>query len=230
MLLYIVIVKVRPARRVGRSRRGRGRWAPEDFISAMKACRVASAAGSRPLTTAIACSIAMNRPGSRRKTGFCRTSVASGDFTPASTSCCPAQEGGRGVVAGRQPHDRRVLQRAGEKQVVGAAGRHRHVGAGRVDGVDRLHRRGSAHGVAALDQHVGRGEIQAPAAYRVDGEEGDVVGAPAPTAPVTPPALSNGTVASGTPRRRASSVASMAETRARSCRRGRAGPAPGCRN
>ena len=74
----------------------------------------------------------------------------------------------------RRPDDRRVLQRAREMQVVGAALADDDDVAGAVDLVVAAQRRAFANEVAALDQDIRRSERDVGAAQRVDGEEADV--------------------------------------------------------
>jgi hypothetical protein len=92
---------------------------------------------------------------------------------PAATSTSPARRAASAAGA-LQPHDLGRLEFAREEQVVGAARADRDAVALRIDLRVGRERRGLGHQVAALDQHIGRGEAQPFAARRVDGEEADV--------------------------------------------------------
>ena len=70
-----------------------------------------------------------------------------------------------------------MLQRARQIKVVGRALVDRDADAGAVDVLDRLQRGILRHHVGALDQHIGRGEVDLGGAHRLDREEGDVPGA-----------------------------------------------------
>src|SRR5262249_49155244 len=70
-----------------------------------------------------------------------------------------------------------VLERAREIEIVGAGARHRDPHAVAVDVLDGLERRVRRYDVGALDHDIGRGEVDAGGAHRVDRQERDIPGA-----------------------------------------------------
>ncbi len=71
-------------------------------------------------------------------------------------------------------HQRGVLERAGEEQVVGGVDVDGDAHAGAVDIGGRFDRGVLRHHVDALDDDVGRGEVDLGGAHRLDGEEDDI--------------------------------------------------------
>jgi hypothetical protein len=122
----------------------------------------------------IACRITMKRPSSSRTPPSLRASASSCWRTPAATSAFWSRKRLHHRLRRRRTHDRRVLQRAREVQVVGAALADDDDMAGAVDLGVVAQRRIVADEVAAFDQHVRRRERDLGAALRVDREEADV--------------------------------------------------------
>ena len=95
-------------------------------------------------------------------------------MTPAATSALTREELVDHLRRGRRAHQLRRLQLARQEEVVGAAAADHDARAGPVDLGIAGQRRRLTHQVRTFDQDVGRGEADAVAAQRVDGEEADV--------------------------------------------------------